>query len=219
MRRIPEPELMNDPTQALAYAEADFVEPNTAFVDGFAACFPQCQPRRVVDLGCGPGDLTERFAQRYPQCRVSAIDGAEQMLLIARQRAREQGLDGQIDYVCAHLPSAELPTGADVIISNSLLHHMNDAMDLWRSVKQCSVPGSIVYVADLFRPQTTEAAQHIVDTYSEGEPEVLRTDFYHSLLAAYRPDEVEAQLREAGLIGLKVETTSDRHMRISGIVE
>ena len=42
-------------------------------------------------------------------------------------------------------------------------------------------------------------------------PKVLRTDFYNSLLAAYRLDEVEEQLVKGGLEGLRVEVVSDRH--------
>jgi len=55
-----------------------------------------------------------------------------------------------------------------------------------------------------------------VDTYSGDEPEILRTDFFNSLLAAFTPAEVEAQLAEAGLADLRVEATSDRHLMISG---
>ncbi len=40
MKRIPEPELMNSPEQARAYAEADFSEPHNMFVEKFAECFP-----------------------------------------------------------------------------------------------------------------------------------------------------------------------------------
>ena len=87
MQRIPEPELMNDPAQALAYAEADFSEPHTAFVDGFVERFPESEPRQILDLGCGPGDITERFAQRYPDCHITAVDGAQTVLDLARQRA------------------------------------------------------------------------------------------------------------------------------------
>ena len=40
---------------------------------------------------------------------------------------------------------------------------------------------------------------------------MLRSDFYNSFLAAYRLGEVEEQLAQAGLEGLRVEAVSDRH--------
>jgi hypothetical protein len=47
-------------------------------------------------------------------------------------------------------------------------------------------------------------------------PRLLRRDFYNSLLAAYRTDEVRAQLEIAGLGHLESETVSDRHFIVWG---
>lgn len=66
IERIPEPELMDDPEQARAYAGADFSEPHQAFVERFTQCFPRHRPRRVLDLGCGAADITIRFARAIP---------------------------------------------------------------------------------------------------------------------------------------------------------
>jgi len=53
MQRIPEPELMDESEQALAYANADFSEPNQRFVEAFAAEFPGFTRGAVLDLGWG----------------------------------------------------------------------------------------------------------------------------------------------------------------------
>ena len=55
-------------------------------------------------------------------------------------------------------------------------------------------------------------------TYCGDEPEILQRDFYHSLLAAYRPDEVSDQLMEANLADLEVRIASDRHLLVTGYV-
>ena len=106
--------------------------------------------------------------------------------------------------------------GYDVIISNSLLHHMKDPYDLWSAVINCAGKGCVVYIMDLSRPDNQDAAELLVETYSADEPEVLKRDFYNSLCAAYRPEEVLGQLRESGLESLALETISDRHMIIYG---
>ena len=64
--------------------------------------------------------------------------------------------------------------------------------------------------------ETKQQAQQFVELYAEGEAEVLRQDFYHSLLAAYSAEEVEQQLVIAGLSGLEVSIVSDRHLTVSG---
>ena len=91
MDRIPEPELMDDPAQALAYARADFSEPHEAFVGYFQERFPQWRPRRVLDLGCGPADVTIRFARAYPECEIVGVDGAEAMLVAQHATGRDGG--------------------------------------------------------------------------------------------------------------------------------
>jgi hypothetical protein len=68
------------------------------------------------------------------------------------------------------------------------------------------------------RPASEAAAQALVDTYATAEPEVLRRDFFNSLLAAFEPGEVREQLQEAGLGHFSVEEASDRHLVVRGRV-
>ena len=56
----------------------------------------------------------------------------------------------------------------------------------------------------------------LVDQYSGSEPVVLRKDFYHSLLAAFEPEEIEEQLTVANLPELTLKVVSDRHFIIFG---
>ena len=73
-----------------------------------------------------------------------------------------------------------------------------------------------MFVMDLMRPQSEDEARQMVEIYSADEPEVLRKDFFFSLRAAYRPDEVSAQLEQVGLAHLNVEAVSDRHLIVHG---
>ena len=102
------------------------------------------------------------------------------------------------------------------MVSNSLLHHLHRPEGLWQTISQLARPGCPVVVMDLARPDSRAAAQSIVDRYAAAEPEILREDFYNSLLAAFTPDEVEAQLRVAGLGHFRVSMVSDRHLLVVG---
>ena len=205
--------------QARAYARADFAAPHSAFIKLFQERFGEHLPGPcVLDLGCGPGDITFRFARAYPHCMVFGVDGSAAMLAEA-QRALSAipDLAGRIVFIPGTLPTLELPLPQyDVIISNSLLHHLPDPQVLWETIKCCAAPGAAVFVIDLLRPATSEEARRITQLYSHNEPEILQRDFYHSLCAAFELCEIEEQLTTAGIAGFTVKQVSDRHVMIAG---
>ena len=213
MERIPEPELMDEPAQAFAYASADFSEPHDAFVACFRRRFPDFSGGVVLDLGCGPADVTIRFARAYAATRMVGVDGAEAMLALGRQAVAGAGLEARIRLTQARLPAAKLAESRyDAVISNSLLHHLGDPRVLWEAVLASAAPGSAVFVMDLMRPPSRDAAMQLLALHAADAPEVLRRDFFNSLLAAYRPEEVRRQLNASGLSHMEVEIATDRHL-------
>ena len=218
MKRRPEPELMDSEAQTLAYAEADFNEANSLFTDKFAENFSQLPVNgRMADLGCGPGDIAIRMANAYPGWTVTGLDAGENMLKRARERLDLESDSSRVSFRLAYLPDDSLERRAwDAVISNSLLHHLPDPQVLWASVVQLGAPGAAVQVMDLKRPETETDAQRLVDEYAADAPDILREDFYNSLLAAYTTLEVATQLVNAGLDHLSIDTASDRHWIVSG---
>lgn len=219
MKRRPEPELMEDAEQALAYAEADFSEPNQLFLKLLSELAPgPLEGARALDLGCGPADIVLRFLKAYPRATCDALDGSEAMLAHARQALQVlPGLAGRCRLFHDRLPSDRIDVGAyDLILSNSLLHHLEDPQVLWQSVRRAAKPGALVLVMDLMRPPSAGWAESLVATYAADAPEVLRKDFRNSLFAAFEPQEVVKQLAEAGLGGLEVGVVSDRHLAVRG---
>jgi SAM-dependent methyltransferase len=219
MRRIPEPELMDGQEQARAYAEADFSEPNTLFLELLSERLGRSDTwQQALDLGCGPADITLRFARAYPCCRIDAVDGASAMLAFARSAlSREPALAERVRLLHARLPGLPLVERAyDLILSNSLLHHLHEPAVLWTEIRRLARPGAGVLVMDLMRPTTTEAADTLVEAYASDAPEVLRRDFRNSLLASFEPEEVQTQLQSVGLNALAVKRVSDRHLAVSG---
>ncbi len=220
MKRVPEAELMDEKLHALAYADADFSEPNANFVALFSEKFPAFSGERILDLGCGPADITMRFAARYPQAKVTGLDGADSMLDIARKAVLRHGsLGNRVALRKWHIGRDENPLGPEVfqaVVSNSLLHHMHNPLDLWRAIRALAAPDAAVLVMDLFRPPSRIEAKKIVETYAGNEPDVLKSDFLNSLLAAYQPAEIKAQLAATHMESLQIEVVSDRHLIIFG---
>ncbi len=173
---------------------------------------------RIVDLGCGPADVTIRIARAVPGSEVVAVDGSEEMLRLAREAVRAAGLSDRITLHLGRVPGLELPErGFDAVVSKDMLHHLPDPHLLWSEVSRLARPGAIVQVMDLIRPASLLEAREIVERVASREHPLLKEDFYHSLCAAFTIDEVRAQLRAAGL-ALTVEPAGDRHMVIEGVV-
>lgn len=70
-------------------------------------------PRRVVDLGCGPGNLTAGLSRRWPGATIEAWDSSPEMV----QSARERGVDAQVGDLRTWLPKPD----TDVVLSNATL--------------------------------------------------------------------------------------------------
>lgn len=218
MDRILEPELMEDPAQVRAYAAADFSQENQGFVHRFREYFPDFSEGHVLDLGCGPGDIPIRFAQVFPSCRITGVDASEPMIGLAGMAVKQASLADRITFRCERFQGVSLVESADAAVSNSLLHHVPNPLQFWYRLRQLVKPGSPVLVMDLLRPDSPEETQAIVDRYAAKEPEILRRDFYRSLLASFTEDEVAAQLAEMNLSRLIVDVPDGRHWVVGGII-
>ncbi|AII08888.1 trans-aconitate 2-methyltransferase [Rhodococcus opacus] len=81
-------------------------------------------PRRVVDLGCGPGNLTVSLAERWPDAVLEASDSSPEMV----EAARERGLDAGRQDVRDWTPKPD----TDVVVSNAALQWVPEHRELLR---------------------------------------------------------------------------------------
>ena len=119
MERMLEPELMDDPEQALVYSKADFEEENQGFVDRFREYYPDLTQGHVVDLGCGPGDIAIRLARVSPNLRITGVDASGPMIDLAEKAVAAKGLADRIQFRRERFQTCVVDP-ADAVISNSL---------------------------------------------------------------------------------------------------
>lgn len=222
MDRMLEPEIMDDRDEAAAYARADFSDSNQAFADRLAEALARHRVHaalRIVDLGCGPADVTIRIARAVRHAQIVGVDGSHEMLQLAREAVRGAGLSERITLQLERLPGVSLPEREfDVVTSKDMLHHLPDPHVLWSEIARLGRPGAVVQVMDLVRPTSPVEAREIVERVASREHPLLKEDFYRSLCAAFTVEEVHAQLRAAGL-PLEARPAGDRHMVIQGVLE
>lgn len=80
------------------------------------------RPRRVVDLGCGAGNLTLQLSRRWPDAVIEALDTSPEMVAAANER----GVDAAVGDVRTWQPQRD----TDVVLSNAVLHWVPEHADL-----------------------------------------------------------------------------------------
>src|SRR5690348_8970296 len=120
-----------DPERYLTFAD----ERGRPFVELLARIGSE-SPHSVLDVGCGPGNLTAILRQRWPGARVRGIDSSAEM--IARARTDHPGLAFAVQDVREYVDS---PTPVDVLISNAALQWVPGHLDLISGLVAAVRPG------------------------------------------------------------------------------
>jgi ubiquinone/menaquinone biosynthesis C-methylase UbiE len=192
----------------------DHAEVNRRFVDDLASS-GQVGPR-VIDLGCGPAAIPIELCQRFEAIEVLAIDAEIEMLEIAK---REIDIAGLLDQITLHHADAcqmdEYENAmADTVISNSLLHHLDEPRLGLETATRLLRGGGRLFIRDLVRPASHEQVEQLVSEYSGQENENAQQLFRQSLLAGLTLDEIQEMAGGLGIPTKHVQMTSDRHWTI-----
>tara|TARA_B100000700_G_scaffold271957_1_gene315209 strand:+ start:3347 stop:4030 length:684 start_codon:yes stop_codon:yes gene_type:complete len=227
MKRTPEPELMQNPSQVEAYADADFSRSDAMVVNGLENYLKKSgktlnKNDLIIDVACGPGNISERISSNWPFVKVVGIDGSKQMLFQAEKKLN-QNLAKNLIYKLIDINS--IATGkscfspkADVIVSNSALHHFHEPHNFWSALKNLGKKKSIHFHRDLIRPNSMQKALDLKDEYLPNSPEILKKDFLASLKASFTVDEVTQQLTNSGLSHLEVFQVDELYLEIVGFI-
>ncbi len=96
-------------------------------------------PRKIVDLGCGPGNLTATLTERWPEARVVGIDSSEEMLLKAESLAQKSShLEFEQGDIATWVPGAD----TDVVVTNAALQWVPGHRDMLAEWLRALKPGA-----------------------------------------------------------------------------
>lgn len=220
MPRVPEPEKMTE-EEEFFYAKADYSAPHEALAREIAATVG-AGPKWAIDIGCGPGDVLLRLRKQASDWVLVGADISPRMLSLASEDEahRLAAEETPINWVLINGKQIAFPSNSfDVIISNSVLHHVADPVLFWSTIGKLSKHGTHVFVRDLRRPANETEAKAIIERNIPNEYDVVKTHYFSSLLSSYTPSEVESQLREAKVLGLSVIEIEDRYLSVQGTIE
>jgi SAM-dependent methyltransferase len=102
---------------------------------------------RILDIGCGSGELTIMLREVFPEARVVGVDRDQLALAIARRILEERGITG-VEYIAADVET-ELPEGPfDLVFASMVLYHTRRPERLLGNVHAALAPGGRFWSRD-----------------------------------------------------------------------
>jgi 2-polyprenyl-6-hydroxyphenyl methylase / 3-demethylubiquinone-9 3-methyltransferase len=149
--------------------------------------------KKVLDVGCGGGILSESMAHRG--AKVTGIDLGEAPLAVARLHALESGLSIDYQHISVEAMAAQHPGSYDVVTCMEMLEHVPDPASVIHACSQLVRPGGYVFFSTLNRTAKSYAfailgAEYVLKLLPRGT---------HSYAKFIRPSEMAAWSRHNGL--------------------
>ena len=154
--------------------------------------------KRVVDVGCGGGILTEAMAARGAE--TLGIDLGDKALGVARLHKLESGSAAEYKLVAAEALAVEMPGAFDIVTCMEMLEHVPDPASIVAACATLARPGGVVVVSTISRNLKAYALAVVASEYVLG----LLPKGTHDYAKFRTPAEVASYARGAGLESLAI---------------
>jgi tRNA (cmo5U34)-methyltransferase len=118
---------------------------------------------KVLELGCGTGNLSLQLAEALPLAALTLVDGSGEMISLVRSRLENSGpIPGErITYVESRFEELEFSSGSfDLVVSSISLHHVLDKSKLYARIRSFMSAGGRFCFADQIRGEP-ESNHHV----------------------------------------------------------
>lgn len=159
----------------------------------FIQQYADLQGKRVVDVGCGGGILTEGLAKAGAD--ALGVDLSEDLLDIADLHGLETGVNASYRKISAEQLAEEQPAGFDHVTCMEMLEHVPDPASVIAACATLVKPGGMVFFSTLNRVPKAwllaiVAAEHVLKMVPKGT---------HDYKTFIKPSELGQMARSAGL--------------------
>ncbi|CAD6880250.1 3-demethylubiquinol 3-O-methyltransferase (EC 2.1.1.64) @ 2-polyprenyl-6-hydroxyphenyl methylase (EC 2.1.1.222) [Methylomonas albis] len=159
----------------------------------FIQQYADLQGKRVVDVGCGGGILTEGLAKAGAD--ALGVDLSEDLLDIADLHGLETGVNASYRKISAEQLAEEQPAGFDHVTCMEMLEHVPDPASIIAACATLVKPGGMVFFSTLNRVPKAwllaiVAAEHVLKMVPKGT---------HEYKTFIKPSELGQMARSVGL--------------------
>ncbi|MEM6748116.1 MAG: class I SAM-dependent methyltransferase [Pseudomonadota bacterium] len=158
----------------------------------FKRYFPQKQPRRILDIGCGTGEQTLAFKRAFPDAEVHGLDTSVPFVKYAHAWAESEGVE--VIFHQANAQETEFPDGHfDLIVSHILFHETSNKVlpQVMAEAHRLLTPGGVFLNLDVpYQPEATPLLKQVTNHWQvrhNGEPfwtGFIQTDLKEKLAEA-----------------------------------
>ena len=154
--------------------------------------------KKVLDVGCGGGILSESMATRG--ARVTGIDMGEKPLAVAKLHLKESGLEVDYRQTTAEALAIEEPESFDIITCMEMVEHVPDPASVVNACSRLVRPGGELFFSTINRTPKAwlfaiVGAEYLLNILPKG------THTYEKFI---RPSELEKWARESGLVSKEI---------------
>ncbi len=154
--------------------------------------------KKVLDVGCGGGILSESMATRG--ARVTGIDMGEKPLSVAKLHLKESGLEVDYRQTTTEALAIEEPESFDIITCMEMVEHVPDPASVINACSRLVRPGGELFFSTINRTPKAwlfaiVGAEYLLNILPKGT---------HSYEKFIRPSELEKWARESGLVSKEI---------------
>jgi ubiquinone/menaquinone biosynthesis C-methylase UbiE len=219
-QRVPEPEVMDDLGEVEAYSSAaaqtylnkiddNFVSHALRLVNGR-------ERGRALDIGTGPSHIVVKLARNLTRWKFVAVDRSSHMIAdaVANLAAAGPELAGRVEFQLADANALPFPDATfDLVICNSVLHHMAEPERLLAEIARLAKPRGAVLLRDLRRPNRLAYSWH-VRRHGRHYSGKMRQLYEASVRAAYVVPELQRLAKVSRLGGIHVFNAPATHIGV-----
>jgi ubiquinone/menaquinone biosynthesis C-methylase UbiE len=219
LQRVAEPEVMNDSAEVEAYSSAAAQSYLNAiddtFVDHAVRLVGKRERGRALDIGTGPGQIVLKLARRLTRWKFVGVDRSPNMIAQGvASLAPAVELTGRVHFYVGDGNQLPFRDGSfDLVVCNSVLHHIAEPQKLLAEIVRLSKPGGAILLRDLRRPSRLAYPFH-VRRHGRHYQGLMYKLYCDSVRSAYTVEELQRLLGASPIKGARIFEHTRTHIGI-----